>query len=103
MTQPGETDLLLRASDQVRVVTEHAGGKVFDYVLVNRAVPHASVLGRYTAVGARIVEADVEEVGRMGFIPIGGELVSSDVYARHDPDRLANAVLRLRPVEEPVI
>jgi uncharacterized cofD-like protein len=92
MTQPGETDLLLRSSDQVRVVMEHAGGKVFDYVLANDAVPSSNVLSRYESVGARIVQADADEVGRMGLIPICGDLISSDIYAWHDPDRLAQAV-----------
>jgi uncharacterized cofD-like protein len=103
MTQPGETDLLLRASDQVRVVREHTGRKVFDYVLINEAVPTPDVLERYERVGARIVQPDADEVGRMGAIPICGDLISSDDYARHDPDKLAQAVLRLSPVAEPVI
>jgi len=103
MTQPRETDLLLEASDQVRVVLAHAGGKVFDYVLINDAVPSAGVLSRYESVGARIVHADAEEVGRMGLIPICGDLISDDIYAWHDPDRLAQAILRLRPVGEPVV
>lgn len=103
MTQPGETDLLVKASDQVRVLTEHAKGKVFDYVLMNEAVPSAEVLERYETAGARIVEADAEAVGRMGFIPICGDLISDDIYAWHDPDRLAEAVLKLRPVAEAVV
>ncbi len=103
MTQPGETDLLVRASDQVRALTDHAGGKVFDYVLVNEAVPSLEVLNRYERAGASIVQPDVEEVGRLGLIPIGGDLISHDDYARHDPEKLAQATLRLVPVPEPVI
>jgi uncharacterized cofD-like protein len=103
MTQPGETDLLLRSSDQVRAVMKHAGGKVFDYVLANDAVPSSNVLSRYEGVGAKIVHADADEVGRMGLIPICGDLISSDIYAWHDPDRLAQAILRLQPVAESVI
>lgn len=103
MTQPGETDLLTRASDQVRALTDHAGGKVFDFVLINEAVPSPEVLSRYEGVGARIVEADADEVGRMGLIPICGDLISTDDYAWHDPEKLTPAILRLRPVEEPVI
>jgi len=103
MTQPGETDLLQKASDQVRTVMRHAGGKVFDYVLINEAVPNRTVLSRYETVGARIVSPDADEVGRMGLIPICGDFISEAIYAWHDPDRLAQAVLRLRPVEEPVV
>jgi uncharacterized cofD-like protein len=103
MTQPGETDLLLQASDQVRAVMDHAGGKVFDYVLINDAVPSSDVLSRYEAVGARIVRADAEEVGRLGLIPLCGDYISDDIYAWHDPDRLARAILRLEPVAEAVV
>jgi len=103
MTQPGETDLLLLASDQVRALRQHMGRKVFDYVLINEAVPNPEVLERYEGVGARIVQPDADEVGRMGAIPICGDLISSDDYAWHDPDKLAQAVLRLSPVADPVI
>jgi len=103
MTQPGETDLLVQASDQVRAVMDHAGGKVFDYVLVNDAVPSSEVLQRYEAAGAHIVHADAEEVGRLGLIPLCGDFISDDIYAWHDPDRLARAILRLQPVAETVV
>ncbi|MBM3471650.1 MAG: YvcK family protein [Armatimonadetes bacterium] len=103
MTQPRETDLLVQASDQVRAVMDHAGGKIFDYVLINDAVPSSDVLSRYEAVGARIVRADAEEVGRLGLIPLCGDFISDDIYAWHDPDRLARAVLRLEPVAETVV
>jgi uncharacterized cofD-like protein len=103
MTQPGETDRLTRASDQVRALMDHAGGKVFDYVLINEAVPSSEVLKRYARVGAAIVKPDAEEVGRLGLIPICGDLISQDDYARHDPTKLAQAVLHLAPVPEAVI
>ncbi|HJN18330.1 MAG TPA: 2-phospho-L-lactate transferase CofD family protein, partial [Armatimonadota bacterium] len=103
MTQPGETDLLVQASDQVRAVTEHVGGKVLDFVLINDAVPNPGVLARYEGVGARIVEPDAEEVGRMGVIPICGDLISIDDYDWHDPDKLAPTLIRLAPVAEPVV
>jgi len=103
MTQPGETDRLVRASDQVRTLTAHAGGKVFDYVLINEAVPSPEVLRRYDRAGASVVQPDAEEVGRLGLIPICGDLISQDDYARHDPGKLAQATLRLAPVPEPVI
>jgi uncharacterized cofD-like protein len=103
MTQPGETDRLRSASDQVRALMQHAGGKVFDYVLINEAVPSRDVLRRYEREGAAIVEPDAEEVGRLNVIPICGDLISHDDYARHDPEKLAEAVLRLTPVAEPVI
>ena len=103
MTQPGETDELVMASDQVRALMAHVDGKVVDFVLINDAVPNPGVLARYEGVGARIVEPDAEEVGRLGAIPICGDLISTDDYAWHDPDKLAPALIRLAPVAEPVI
>ena len=48
-------------------------------------------------------ESDAEEVGRLGVIPICGDLISTDDYAWHDPDKLAPTLIRLAPVAEPVI
>jgi len=103
MTQPGETDDLLKVSDHLRAVTRHTDQSMFQYVLVNDGAPHRGVLGRYEEQGARLVIPDTSEVARLGFTPIRGDFISRDDFARHDPDRLAEALVRLAAEEAQVV
>jgi len=94
MTQPGESDGL-SASGHLRAILEHIPQPVFDFVLVNNAVPSPEILRRYREQGAELVRPDVDEIARLGFVPIAGDYLSRDDYARHDPHRLATAILSL--------
>ncbi len=111
MTQPGETDGF-RASDHVRVVVEHLGPGVVGVALVNTQMPRNPVLlQRYREEGAVPVEPDLERVGQLGVEAVGRPLISETDLLRHDPARLAEAVLevlehllrRRRPVRVSVI
>jgi uncharacterized cofD-like protein len=94
MTQPGET-AGYAASDHVRAIEAHAGRRVFDYVLVNTARPSDEMLARYTRSGAQFVEPDYDAVAAMGYKAVKGSFISETAVVRHDPDKLARAVLRL--------
>lgn len=94
MTQPGETDHF-HASDHVKAVADHAGKKVFDYVLVNKAVPSIHLLEKYHKKGAELVSPDVDIIQEMGYKPITGNFISQTDVVRHDPEELAQAILRL--------
>lgn len=94
MTQPGETDRFT-ASDHVRAIEAHAGGRVFDYVLVNTATPNPELLERYRANGQDLVLPDIDRIRHMGYKVITGDFISQTDYVRHDPNRLAEAILRL--------
>lgn len=94
MTQPGETDGFM-ASDHVRAIEAHAGGRVFDYVLVNNTTPVPELMERYHASGQELVVADVDRIRQMGYKVIAGNFISQSDYVRHDPVRLAEAILRL--------
>jgi len=94
MTQPGETDGFT-ASDHVRALEAHAGGRVCDYVLVNIAIPQPELLERYRASGQDLVLPDVDRIRQMGYKVITGNFISQTDYVRHDPPRLAEAILRL--------
>lgn len=92
MTQPGETDGY-RASDHVRAVLEHAG-PVVRAALVNTQMPRNELLlARYRAEGAVPVEPDLDRIRLMGVEAFGFHLVSEAELVRHDPVRLAEAVL----------
>lgn len=94
MTQPGETDGF-SVSDHVRTINTHVAEPVFDYVLLNTQEPDPATLVRYHQEGAELITYDQREIAQLGFIPIGRELISQDNWARHDPDKLAQAVVGL--------
>lgn len=94
MTQPGETNQY-RASDHVRAVTEHSGKRIFDYVLINKEVPSMRLLEKYQRGGAELVSPDVDVIREMGYKPITGNFISQTEVVRHDPEKLAQAILRL--------
>lgn len=94
MTQPGETDDF-QASDHVKAVVRHAGRRIFDYVLVNREVPSLRLLEKYSSQGAQLVSPDVDVIREMGYKPITGNFISQTEVVRHDPQKLAQAILRL--------
>lgn len=94
MTQPGETDGY-RASDHVRAVVDHAG-PVVRAAVVNTQMPRNEVLlARYRAEGAFPVEPDLDRIRLMGVEPFAFSLVSETDLVRHDPVRLAEAVLEV--------
>lgn len=94
MTQPGETDQFT-ASDHVRAIEAHAGRHVCDYVLVNTAVPRVELLERYRASGQMMVEPDIDRIRAMGYRVVAGDFISESDYVRHDPIKLAEAILKL--------
>lgn len=94
MTQPGETDNFT-ASDHVRAILKHTDRRVFHYVLVNMIRPNKDLLERYERVGQRFVEPDSANIRSLGFRPILGDFISETDVVRHDPNKLAQAILRL--------
>lgn len=95
MTQPGETDGF-SASDHVRALRDLVGPDVITHVLVNVQRPRNRVLlARYQAEGAEPVKADLEAIRQLGVMPIGEALISEEHLVRHDPHRLAHALLRV--------
>ncbi|HVK02580.1 MAG TPA: gluconeogenesis factor YvcK family protein [Armatimonadaceae bacterium] len=94
MTQPGETDGYT-ASQHVAAIEEHAGVRVFDYVLVNTARPSGEMMARYTKTGAEFVDPDLGAITQQGYTVVKGAFISETAVVRHDPDRLAHAILKL--------
>jgi uncharacterized cofD-like protein len=106
MTQPNETRDYT-ASDHLRAIREHAGGRrLFDCVVLNTAPVSGRLLKRYAAEGAIPVVNDVERVRKLGAEAVECALVEEGEVARHDPHRLARLLLKLAssgaPVQAPV-
>jgi uncharacterized cofD-like protein len=94
MTQPGETDGFT-ASDHVRTIEAHVGRRIFDYVLVNKALPRQDLIEKYRQSGQEFVEPDIDRIRAMGYRPVTGHFISESDVVRHDPLRLAEAILKL--------
>ncbi len=94
MTQPGETDGY-SASDHVKAVTRHTEYKVFEHVLVNQERPTKELLEKYGQQGQLFVEPDAARIREMGYRPIVGDYISQTDVVRHDPEKLAQAILKL--------
>jgi uncharacterized cofD-like protein len=96
MTQPGETESFT-ASDHVRAIETNVGKRVFDTVLINKARPGQYLLDRYAKVGQDFIEPDADRVRAMGLRAVSANLISETDLVRHDPMRIADAIIRIAP------
>jgi uncharacterized cofD-like protein len=94
MTEPGETDGYGPA-DFVRAIACHAPGVTIDDVLVNVTPVPDDWSPRDAADGARAIPADREALIALGCRPADRDLLGTDPLIRHDPAKLARAVLDL--------
>ncbi len=101
MTQPGETDRFT-AADHVRALVAAGGPGLLTHVLVNTRAPTNTVLlRRYESEGSRPVAADRARLESLGLRVVGEALVSEEELLRHDPARLAAAMMHLVPAVPP--
>ena len=94
MWQPGET-MDYRASDHVRAIHRHAGGKLVDYAVVNIRPIASAPKRRYAKESALPVENDIDALFRMGVKVMAGNLVARGEQIRHDPASTAAVVVQL--------
>ena len=94
MTQPGESRGF-SAADHVRALHEHAGRKLFDFVILNRQPVSSSLRKRYAADRSEPVLNDLDKVRALGVTPVLANLLVEDHVVRHDPPRLARLLLGL--------
>ncbi len=90
-TQPGETDQF-GVLEHVQALREHVGPGVFDYVLVNADLAPAAHIRPEWQVQAVVLPPDVSYPG-VEFVRAA--VVNPDNPLRHDPARLATALLQL--------
>jgi len=92
MTQPGETDGYSTA-DHVHALAEHCGGVLFPNILLNNGIPSDDMLKPYEAEHAALIEIDRDRLRELGMNIVERNLLTQDGMIRHDPDKLARAVL----------
>jgi uncharacterized cofD-like protein len=94
MTQANES-LGRTAADHIRALTDHAGGQIFDYALINRTPLSADLKAKYALEGASQIVADLDAIEAAGVCPVLGDYLSEDGVARHATDQLAKDLLEL--------
>lgn len=93
-TQPGETDHF-DALAHVRALQEQVGKRVFDYVLVNTNFEAKDKIKPEWRVDAVEAERLAAEARVLGVEIIAADVVSVANPLRHDPEKLATAVMQL--------
>ena len=86
--QPGETDGY-GVQDYLRVIREHVGANLFDFVLVNTNNQFAPTGGQAPVVFKQMDSARHPEVR---FIP--ADVVNTRKPSHHDPEKLARTIMR---------
>jgi len=93
-TQPGETDHF-DALAHVRALQEQIGKRVFDYVLVNTNFESKDKIKPEWRVDPVDAERLQEEARSLGVEIVEADVVSVANPLRHDPDKLAMALMQL--------
>jgi uncharacterized cofD-like protein len=92
MTQPGETDGFTVA-DHVEAIYRNTADGLFDRIVINNGRPPEEVIARYAAEGAGPVAIDADRLARWRAGLVITDLLCAETYARHDPAKLAGAVM----------
>ena len=95
MTQPGETDRF-SASDHLNTFLKFSGIDRVDAVVVNTQMPPSDLLKKYLSQGQEPVVPDVANLAKEGVEVFAEDLIGEGGdFVRHDPDRLADTILRV--------
>ncbi len=97
MTKYGETGGF-RASDFAREIVHYLGGAKLDSVLINNRHVPSNVRAKYATEGAVPVQNDEREVSKYARTVIAMPFSINEPKVRHDPERLAEAVLSAMPL-----
>ena len=95
MTQPGETRKY-SAADHLEAISKHVGINIVDYVIVNSRPIPKELINKYRKKLSAPVKIDETRISKLGV-----KVVKADVFSvekglvRHDPEKLAKAIIRL--------
>ena len=95
MTQDGETEGYT-AADHLEALLVHGAPGLLDLCLANTAPVRPGLLEKYREEDAVPLTVDRERIARLGLELVERPVASENGnYARHDPDKLAQAVLEI--------
>ncbi len=86
--QPGETDGY-GVDDYLRVIRDHVGANLFDFVLVNSNTTHAPTGGQAPVI---FKPSDTAKHPEVRFI--ASDVVNVKIPSHHDPEKLARTIMR---------
>jgi len=89
MTQPGET-INYKLSDHVAAIEKHSYSGIVDCVIANEGKVPERLAKRYEKYGACQVKND-----KIHIETVKESLFSSEIYARHDPHKLAEVLVKI--------
>ncbi len=94
MTQAGETGNY-SASDHIEAIHRHTKSRFMDYVLVNTSQAPPALAKKYEEEEAFPVKLDEEKLEKMEVKIVKANLMSTKDYLRHEPDKLARAIMKI--------
>ena len=94
MTQPGETDGMMGRA-HLSAIERHAGRGLIHTVLANSRPIPAGLLTHYAETGSVPVRVERAELESAGVRVVEADLLAPGELIRHDPEKLARAVLEL--------
>jgi len=94
MTQANES-LGLTAADHIHALNRHAGGRIFEYALINRTPVSPALKAKYALEGASQIIADLDRIEALGVCPVLGNYLDEASSARHATDRVARDLIAL--------
>ena len=94
MTESGETDGYMPA-DFVQAIRRHTPWLPIHDVVLNSTVVSRELIDRYAVAGSVPIGADTERLMALGCRPVSCDLLGDGPNIRHDPHKLASAVLEL--------
>jgi uncharacterized cofD-like protein len=86
--QRGETDGYV-VDDYLRVIREHVGANLFDFVMVNSNLSHTPTGGQ-----SQVVFRPVDSTKHPEVRFIAADVVNVKLPSHHDPDKLARTIMR---------
>lgn len=94
MTEQGETDNF-SANDHLQVIMNYMQKPLLDYIIINNGRIDDEILKRYKEEAAIPVTGDYQQIINMGINVIEDDLLSHSDLAWHDPDKLANTIIKI--------
>jgi len=87
-SQPGETDGY-DVDDYLRVIQEHVGSSIFDFVIVNSNNSHTPTGGQ-----SQVIFRPEDSLRHPDIRFIGSDVVNVRIPSHHDSDKLARSIMR---------
>lgn len=96
MTEPGETTGY-KLSDCITAIHDHVGKGIMEYCIATDSDIMPEYIRRYNQEGSEVMEIDKNNIKPTGVSLIVEDLAVVDEYGyiRHDPDKLARAILKI--------